>query len=257
MGTPAPRTVDVWLVCGGRYHDIDHARLELLRLLAEHPNFRVRVREDYRDLEGLEQADFLVTYTVDMAPDDAGAARLRDFVAGGKRWLALHGTNSLLQLEGKRWVAPRTAPVFMETLGSQFLAHPPIKPYRVEVTDPTHPLVAGIEPFMADDELYLSALHGPLQVLLHTEWSGTSRLFADGDWTDNAPRPVMYLKQVGAGEVLYFTLGHTRGRHDMRPLMDSYPQEERGSWKVPAFHRLLRRSLRWAAGLPIEVPAQS
>jgi trigger factor len=61
MGTPAPRTVDAWLVCGGRYHDIDHARLELLRLFAEHPHIRVRVREDYRDLEGLEQADFLVT----------------------------------------------------------------------------------------------------------------------------------------------------------------------------------------------------
>ena len=62
----------------------------------------------------------------------------------------------------------------------------------------------------------------------------------------------MYLKQVGRGEVLYFTLGHTRGRHDMRPLMETYPHEERGSWKVPAFHVLLRRSLRWAAGLPLE-----
>jgi uncharacterized protein len=251
-GTAPPQTVDAWLVCGGRYHDIDHARLELLRLLGEHPHVRVRVREDYRDLDGLEQADFLVTYTVDSAPDAAGAARLRDFVAGGKRWLALHGTNSILRQEGKGWIAPREAPVFMETLGSQFLAHPPIRPYRVEVTDPSHPLVAGIAPFDADDELYLSELHGPLQVLLHTRWAGKTRLFADGDWSVDEPRPVMYLKQVGAGEVLYFTLGHTRGRHDMRPLMDSYPHEERGSWKVPAFHELLRRSLRWAAGLPLE-----
>ena len=42
----------------------------------------------------------------------------------------------------------------METLGSQFVAHPPIAPYRVEATQPEHPLVAGIEPFEADDELY-------------------------------------------------------------------------------------------------------
>ena len=105
----ATRPIDAWLVAGGRYHDIDHARLELLRLLAEHPRVRVRVREDYRDLEGLEQADFLVTYTVDQVPDSAGERRLHDFVASGKRWLALHGTNSLLRLEGKRWVAPRVA----------------------------------------------------------------------------------------------------------------------------------------------------
>jgi hypothetical protein len=49
--------------------------------------------------------------------------------------------------------------------------------------------------------------------------------------------------------VLYFTLGHARGHYDMRPLMDEYPTVERGSWPVPAFTELLRRSLRWAAGL--------
>ena len=27
--------IDVYLVCGGRYHDFDFARLELLKLLAE------------------------------------------------------------------------------------------------------------------------------------------------------------------------------------------------------------------------------
>jgi len=72
--------------------------------------------------------------------------------------------------------------------------------------------------------------------------------FAERDWSTDEPRPVMYLKQVGAGEVLYFTLGHARGHYDMRPLMDEYATVERGSWPVPAFTELLRRSLRWAAG---------
>ena len=49
--------------------------------------------------------------------------------------------------------------------------------------------------------------------------------------------------------MLYFTLGHARGRYDMRPLMDDYPQVELGSWKVPAYTELLRRGIRWAAGL--------
>ena len=57
-------------------------------------------------------------------------------------------------MKGRGWEAPRESRTFMETLGSQFVAHPPIAPFRVEATQPDHPLVAGIEPFDADDELY-------------------------------------------------------------------------------------------------------
>ena len=53
-------------------------------------------------------------------------------------------------------------------------------------------------------------------------------------------------KTVGQGAVLYLTLGHCRGHHDMRPLMDYYPQVERGAWQLAVFHELLRRGLRWA-----------
>jgi uncharacterized protein len=162
----------------------------------------------------------------------------------------LHGTNSKLRyVKGRGWEAPRDARTFMQTLGSQFMAHPPIEPYRVEATLPDHPLVAGIERFDADDELYLSELHPPLQVLLHARWTGEAKGFTERDWSRDEPRPVMYLKQVGDGEVLYLTLGHARGRYDMRPLMDEYQQVERGSWKSPEFHELLRRGLRWAARL--------
>jgi type 1 glutamine amidotransferase len=246
----AKAAIDAYFVCGGKYHDIDYARLQLLGLLGEHERIRTRMAEDYRDVAAIMASDFLVTYTVDVIPNEATAQQLRDYVAGGRRWLALHGTNSILRYaKGRGWEAPRDAQIFMETLGSQFVAHPAIEPYRVEVTHPGHPLVQGIEPFDADDELYLSELHPPLEVLLHTRWTGEAKLFAEKDWTRDEPRPVMYLKKVGDGEVLYLTLGHARGRYDMRPLMDEYHQVERGSWKVPAFHELLRRGLRWAARL--------
>jgi type 1 glutamine amidotransferase len=246
----AKAAIDAYFVCGGRYHDIDYARLQLLGLLGENERIRTRMAEDYRDIDVIRASDFLVTYTVDVVPDEATALQLRDYVASGKRWLALHGTNSVLRyVKGRGWEAPRDARTFMETLGSQFVAHPPIEPFRVEITQPGHPLVAGIEPFDADDELYLSELHPPFEVLLHTRWSGEAKGFAERNWSGDEPRPVMYVKQVGAGEVLYLTLGHARGRYDMRPLMDEYTQVERGSWKVPAFHELLRRGLRWAARL--------
>lgn len=242
--------VNAYFVCGGKYHDIDFARAEILKLLLEQERVRTRLAEDYRDVDALVASDFLVTYTVDVVPDDAAAARIRDYVAAGHRWFALHGTNSVLRyIKGKGWGAPRTSPLFMQTLGSQFVAHPPIAPYRVEITEPSHPLVAGIEPFDADDELYLSELHPPLEVLLHTHYAGEAAGFVERDWSRDEPRPVCYVKGVGDGEVLYLTLGHARGRYDMQPLMADYPQVERGSWKTPAFYELLRRGLRWAARL--------
>jgi uncharacterized protein len=60
---------------------------------------------------------------------------------------------------------------------------------------------------------------------------------------------VLYLHRVASGEVLYYTLGHARGRYDMQPLMDEYPTVERGSWKQPAHYEILRRGIRWAARL--------
>jgi type 1 glutamine amidotransferase len=244
-----PSRIDACLVAGGKYHDLDFARLQILTLLGEQPRIRTRVREDYRDVAGLLDCDMLVTYTVDLVPDEATARSLEDWVGAGHRWLALHGTNSILEWSkpDRAWKAPRTSASFMRLLGSQFLAHPPIAPYHVEVVRPAHPLVAGIAGFDADDELYLCELHPPIEVLLQARWTGETPDFVDRDWARDEPRPVMYLKRTRDGEVLYLTLGHARGHYDMQPLMKEYPQVERGSWKSPEFTELLRRSIAWAA----------
>jgi type 1 glutamine amidotransferase len=254
----AEQPVKAYLICGGLYHDMDYARLELLKLLGEHEHIRVRVGEDYGHASAIADADFLVTYTCDVLPDADGEAALHEFLARGGRWLALHGTNSVLRyVKGRGWEAPRSAPAFMEMLGSQFLAHPPIVPYRVEISDPTHPLVAGLEPFDVDDELYLSEYHGESHALLHTHFRGEAPGFVDGVWpaptatADRGDRQlVLYLHPHAGGEVLYCTLGHCRGRYDMRPLIKDYPHVERGSWKLPIYHELLRRGIRWAATAP-------
>jgi len=235
------------LVCGGRYHDFDFARLELLKLLGESPEIRTRVAEDYRALDALAEADFLVTYTCDVRATEAEQQALADFVAAGGRWLALHGTNSVMEFTKQGVSAPRTHPLLMQTLGSQFIAHPPVGKFRVTVSQPDHPLVAGIGDFEVEDELYLSELHGEREVLLETRFGGKAPGFVEADWPDDAPRPVMYLRRVGRGAVLYNTLGHCRGRYDMRPLMDVYPRVERCAWEQPVFYTLLRRGIAWAA----------
>ena len=63
------------LVAGGRFHDIDFARLELLKLLAELPHIRTSVAGDYRDGERIAACDLLITYTCDVVPtaDETGS----------------------------------------------------------------------------------------------------------------------------------------------------------------------------------------
>jgi type 1 glutamine amidotransferase len=245
--------IDAYLVAGGKYHDIDFARLELLKLLAEQPRIKVQVGADYADIDAICASDFLITYTCDVVPTEAQTLRLIDYVGSGRKWFALHGTNSILRfLEpaadgGLRVDCPEENAIFMELLGSQFAAHPPIQPYEVHVTDPEHALVRDIPTFTVDDELYLCKMHGEHRTLMHCHWSQPVENFVRDDWMqDTDIQPVLYLHPCGAGEVLYFTLGHCRGKYDMQPLLEEYPTRELGAWKTAEYYEVLRRGIRWA-----------
>ncbi|MEM6818079.1 MAG: ThuA domain-containing protein [Pseudomonadota bacterium] len=243
--TEHPAQIDCVLIAAGSYHDIDFARLEIMKLLAEDTNIRVRVFEDYEQLDAIQKADCLITYTSDVVPSQGAQEVLRAWLIAGGRWYALHGTNSILQLrEDRLWDAPRCAPLFMDLVGSQFVSHPPIAPYPVTVVQPEHPLVAGIGDFETDDELYHLELHGPLEVLMETECTVESPGFVEGK---DAPgkHPICYIKSHGEGAVLYLAIGHARGHHDMKPLIDWWRTEDRGAWKYPEFYELLRRGIRW------------
>ncbi|HEY9311388.1 ThuA domain-containing protein [Williamsia sp.] len=144
-------------------------------------------------------------------------------------------------------MTPRTLGDLPEVLGSQFLGHPPIAPYLVEITAPDHPFVVCVEPFEVTDELYISELHPPFEVLAHTRFVGESTGFEEGHTTVDEPRPVLNLKDHGSGTVCYFTLGHCRGRFDVQDLgIDDLGRVDLGSWAVPEFHTILRRCLAWA-----------
>lgn len=249
---PGPGRVDAVLVCGGRWHDFDYARYQLLGLLGQAEQVRTRVFEDYDCPDALSRADLMVSYTCDVRPTPAQQDTLVRFVTRGGRWLALHGTHSAIDPPsaepGPRvYQTPRVLGEVAELLGGQFLAHPPIAPYTVHITAPEHPLVAGLRPFEVRDELYVCELHPPLDVLLHARFTGQCRGFAEGQVTDDEPRPVLYLKHSGQGTVCYFTLGHCRGRYDMQDLgVDDAGRRDFGSWQVPEFGIVLQRCVRWA-----------
>jgi type 1 glutamine amidotransferase len=249
-----PGRINCVLIAGGKYHDFDFARLQLLKLLAQEPRIRTRVFEDFENIAALRSADILVTFTCDVVPSLAAQEALGDWLHAGGRWYALHGTNSWLRRIDGVWTAPRWAPLFAELLGSQFLSHPPIVPYTVTVADPSHEFVAGIEPFEVSDELYHLERSGDLHVLLEAHNTEIGKGFAEGAKACGA-HPVLYLKHHGAGSVLYLTLGHCRGHYDMQPLLEWWPQIDRCSWDLPVFHTLLRRGLTWLTQAPCLSPA--
>ncbi|MEM8491103.1 MAG: ThuA domain-containing protein [Pseudomonadota bacterium] len=236
------------LVAAGPFHDIDFARLEILKLLAEDERIRVRVFEDFENLVALENADVLMSYTCNLMPSLEAQQRLRDFVRRGGQFFALHGSNSVLEfLDDGRVATPDSMPVFSELLGSRFLAHPPISEYTVCAAKPEHPLIKGLpKSFTTKDEQYLVAMSADVEVLLDTHYNGRDSLegFVDDDLPE-ARHPVFYLRRLGEGCVLYLTLGHCRGHYDMQPLLDWWPEVDRCGWEQPIIYELLRRGIRW------------
>ena len=98
MSDTSGSRIDVTLVAGGMYHDVDFARRELLTLLAEHEEFRVRVQPDYEDAEAFASGSILVSYTCNVRPSVAAQTTIRSWVEDGGRWVALHGTNAALDV---------------------------------------------------------------------------------------------------------------------------------------------------------------
>ena len=241
-----PDLIRAYLVANARFHDTDFARLELLKLLAEDDEVRVRVADSYADTEGIAASRFLITYTCDLRPTAAEEQALDTWVRAGGRWVALHATNAFVDFYDDGIRCPRINDTFMETLGSRFISHPPSAPFLVTIADPEHPVARGLAPFETTDELYLCDYYGEVHPVLATRWTGTFQGgYVENSWPNDEPRLVLYTHPHGAGEVLYCTLGHCHGKYDKRPLVD-IAEPYRGSWELPVFYDILRRAIVWA-----------
>lgn len=243
----ARKRIDGLLVVGGMAHDFDFVRLELLKLLSEDERLRITVTPDFENLAALDHATFVISYTCNIKPSDAAQSALRDAVAQGKRWFALHATNALLDWTPDGVDVSKDAPMFMDTVGSQFVAHPPLGPFQVVISDPVDPLMQGIKSFTVTDELYLADYTTDVRVLMHTVFQGEAPGFVRADWTgEPATHPVLYERTLGQGSVLYYTLGHARGHYDAPHRTPYYPQVERCAWDEPTHYEILRRGIAWA-----------
>ncbi|ODS94251.1 MAG: trehalose utilization [Erythrobacter sp. SCN 62-14] len=243
---PLKTRIDAHVIIGGKYHDMDTPRLELLKLLGEHPEIRSTVACDYSGLERLEQCRFLITYTVDVIPTPEQTRQLEDWLKAGGKWLALHGTNSILAFTEEGLVdAPEDTTGVMKLLGTQFKAHPPIGPFEVEVIKPDHEFTRGIGKFEIVDELYIMDIKSDIDILMQTTFEGEATGFTQSQW-DKTTVPILYTRDIGEGQIVYNALGHCRGHYDLPGMVDFYPHKEMCAWNYDVYYDLLRRTIAWA-----------
>lgn len=172
----------------------------LLAGILHEEDFEVKVTDT---LETLEKDD-LTTYDLIVPNWTQGQITneqlqpLLDAVAAGTGLAGLHGGL------GDSF---RMATDYQFMVGGQWVAHPGNDgiSYQVHITDPDHPLTAGMEDFTVVSEQYY--MHVDPAVRVHA----TTRFpVADGPHTPNGAvdMPVVWTKKWGKGKVYYCSLGH-------------------------------------------------
>jgi type 1 glutamine amidotransferase len=120
----------------------------------------------------------------------------------------------------------RNEPAYQFMVGGQWVAHPGnIIDYRVEITKPDDPIVAGIGDFDYRSEQYFMHVDPGIEVLATTTFSGEH-----APWTEGTVMPVVWKHRYGAARVFYSALGHVASE-----------------FEVPQMREILRRGLLWAA----------
>ncbi|RUT32785.1 hypothetical protein EMQ25_06480 [Arsenicitalea aurantiaca] len=122
----------------------------------------------------------------------------------------------------------REAYLFHYMTGCLFVGHPGnVRDFRVDVTRPDDPVMAGIESFDYRSEQYYMLVDPTLEVLATTTFDGVPDPAARG-----AVIPVVYKRRFEQGRVFYSALGHKAAEFDR-----------------PQTRTILLRGLLWAARL--------
>ncbi|HEX4084501.1 MAG TPA: ThuA domain-containing protein [Chthoniobacteraceae bacterium] len=124
----------------------------------------------------------------------------------------------------------RQEPEYQFMVGGQWVAHPGnIMDYTVRITDPAHPITAGLGDFRIRSEQYYLHTDPGNQVLATTTFSGIE---GDVPWIAGTVMPVVWTRMWGKGRVFYSSLGH-----------------QAAEFAVPETRAITERGLLWAAGI--------
>ena len=139
---------------------------------------------------------------------------------------AVQGGVGLAGYHGGMADAFRDAVEYQFMVGGQWVAHPGnIIDYRVDVTRPDDPIMAGIDSFDYRSEQYYMHVDPSNEVLATTTFTGEH-----ASWIDGVVMPVAWKRKHGEGRVFFSSLGHVASE-----------------FAVPQMKTILRRGMNWAA----------
>ena len=139
---------------------------------------------------------------------------------------AVRGGVGLAGYHGGMCDAFREAVEYQFMCGGQWVAHPGnIIDYRVNVTRPDDPVMAGLHDFDYRSEQYYMHVDPSNEVLATTKFTGDHAW-----WIDGVVMPVVWKRKYGKGRVFYSALGH-----------------QAKEFSVPQMKTMFRRGANWAA----------
>lgn len=174
--------------------------------------------EIYTNAELMAEVDLIIQHVTMSNISRAQSIALRNAVRRGVGFAGWHGGI------GDSF---RQDVDFQFMVGGQWVAHPGnLIDYKVNITEPNHPIVAGINCFMMyRTEQYYMHVSPNSRVLATTQFSGDHAW-----WIEGSTMPVVWIRQYGYGRVFYSSLGHVIGDMD-----NPYALE------------IMKRGIRWAA----------
>ena len=197
----------------------------LADILAQDKRLEVSLTEEPAFLARPELGAYdviVLNYQNHNAPAPEGAlANLKQTVEGGKGLVLFHFACGAFIDWPTKTVSPDFAALAGRVWNPKLRGHDPRGPFRVKISDGSHPVTKGLADFDTEDELY-TCLDGaaPIQVLA----SATSKV-------DQKEYPMAFVLTPGKGRTFHGVLGH-----DLKALNESAAA-------------LYRRGAAWAAGL--------
>ncbi|MBM3812361.1 MAG: ThuA domain-containing protein [Acidimicrobiia bacterium] len=239
---------------GDRYHNSDYIRTALNRTIVKEAGVPIDFCDETRMLtdETLDGYKMLIVLRDGMIwpdgyPDENTNAA---WVATGKPKMVSEPPVPATAAKPQNWIKPEqgkavrrfvenggaalflhnvthvglTDPDFRHVLGAAYTGHPPIRTFKVKVTNPDHPITRGVRDFIVTDEQhYMDYDKDPKHVFLETvnEEGLTYRNYG-------ATAPGGWAYDYGKGRVCYMSPGHLLTVH----------------WN-PEYVKLQKNAVRW------------